>query len=118
MMGIIIAFDTDLTKQKAGLVIRKDALDKFLDIKKLHLVWFVNAAKEIHGKTLMITKYTDWTGLLEYTGDIVQGEYYIIESQQRERQGKFHLEMKIRSIKVRIESVIVDEGGQVSVFFY
>ncbi len=77
--GVLIAFDTDLTKQKAGLVIRKDALDKFLDIKKLHLVWFVNAAKEIHGKTLMITKYTDWTGLLEYTGDIVQGEYYIIE---------------------------------------
>jgi len=78
--GVLIAFDTDLTKQKAGLVIRKDALDKFLDIKKLHLVWFVNAAKEIHGKTLMITRYTDWTGLLEYTGNIVQGEYYIIES--------------------------------------
>ena len=25
----LIAFDTDLTKQKAGMIIRKDALDKF-----------------------------------------------------------------------------------------
>ncbi len=77
--GVLTAFDTDLTKQKAGLIIRKDALDKFLDIKKLHLIWFVNASKEIHDKTLMITNYKDWTGLLEYTGNIVQGEYYIIE---------------------------------------
>lgn len=75
--GALIAFDTDLTKQKAGLIIRKDALDKFLDIKKVHLVWFVNASKEIHDKTLMITNYTDWTGLLEYAGNSVQGEYYI-----------------------------------------
>lgn len=78
--GVLIAFDTDLTKQKAGLIIRKDALDKFLEIRKFHLVWFVNASKEIHDKTLMITKFTDWTGLLEYTGDSVQGGYYIIES--------------------------------------
>ena len=78
--GVLIVFDTDLTKQKAGLIIRKDALDKFLEIKKVHLVWFVNASKEIHDKTLMITKATDWTGLLEYTDDSVQGEYYIVES--------------------------------------
>lgn len=80
--GVLIAFDTDLTKQKAGLIIRKDALDKFLDIKNFHLVWFVNASKEIHDKTLMITKFTDWTGLLEYTRDSVQGGYYIMESRQ------------------------------------
>ncbi len=78
--GVLIAFDTDLTKQKAGLIIRKDALDKFLDIKNFHLVWFVNASKEIHDKTLMITKFADWAGLLEYTSNSVQGEYYIIES--------------------------------------
>lgn len=80
--GVLIAFDTDLTKQKAGLIIRKDALDKFLDIKNYHLIWFVNASKEIHDKTLMITKFADWTGLLEYTGDSVQGEYYIPKPRQ------------------------------------
>lgn len=76
----LIAFDTDLTNQKAGLIIRKDALDKFLKLKKFHLVWFVNASKEIHDESLRITKFRDWTGLLEYTGDSIQGEYYIVES--------------------------------------
>lgn len=63
----LIVFDTDLTNQKAGLIIRKDALDKFLKLKKFHLVWFVNASKEIHDESLRITKFKDWTGLLEYT---------------------------------------------------
>lgn len=81
--GELIAFDTDLTKQKAGMIIRKDALDKFLDTMKLHLVWFINASKEVHGKSLTITKFTDWTGLLEYTDDSIQGEYYINESRHR-----------------------------------
>lgn len=61
------------------MIVRKDALDKFLEIKNFHLVWFVNASKEIHGKTRMITKYTDWTGLLEYIDNSVKGEYYIAE---------------------------------------
>ena len=76
----LIVFDTDLTNQKAGLIIRKDALDKFLKLKKFHLVWFVNASKEIHDESLRITKFKDWTGLLEYAGDSIQGEYYIVES--------------------------------------
>lgn len=59
------------------MIIRKDALDKFLDDMKLNLVWFIYASKEIRGKDLSIIKYTDWTGLLEYAGDSVQGEYYI-----------------------------------------
>ncbi len=78
--GTLVAFDTDLTKQKVGLIIRKDALDKFLDIKKYHLVWFINASKEVHGKTHEITDHTNWTGLLEYTSDSIEGEYYISES--------------------------------------
>lgn len=44
---------------------------------KLNLVWVINASKKIPGKDLSIIKYTDWTGLLEYTGDSVQGVYYI-----------------------------------------
>lgn len=75
---VLTAFDTDLTKQKAGLIIRKEALDKFLNIKNLHLVWFINASKEIHGKKRMVTKFTDWTGLLEYTGNSIQGSYYSV----------------------------------------
>lgn len=78
--GLLMAFDTKLLKQKAGLIIRKEALDKFLNIKKLHLVWFINASKEIHDKTFAISKFKAWTGLLEYTGDSVDGEYYTIET--------------------------------------
>ena len=78
--GELIAFDTNLKVQKAGMVIRREALDKFLDIKNLHLAWFVNAAKEVHGGNAEITKYADWTGLLEYREGSVQGEYYIKES--------------------------------------
>lgn len=73
----LTAFDTDLTNQNAGLIIRKEALDKFLCIKKLHLVWLINASKEIHDKSLNIIKYKDWTGVLEYTNDSIQGSYYI-----------------------------------------
>ena len=78
--GVLVAFDTNLTKQKAGLIIRKEALDRFLDMKNFHLVWFVKASKEIHDKTFVTTKFKDWTGLLEYTGDSVDGEYYTIET--------------------------------------
>ncbi|MGM9575909.1 MAG: hypothetical protein ACI3T2_00575 [Anaerovibrio sp.] len=78
--GVLTAFDTDLIAQKAGLIIRKEALDEFLNIKKLHLVWFINASKEIYDKkNHMITKFTNWTGLLEYTGNSIEGKYYRIE---------------------------------------
>lgn len=62
------------------MIIRKDALDKFLGIKNFYLIWFVNASKEIHDETHMIAKYTDWSGLLEYTGTAIKGEYYVVES--------------------------------------
>ena len=48
-----------------------------LSLKKLHLVWLINASKEIHDKSLNIIKYKDWTGVLEYTNDSIQGSYYI-----------------------------------------
>ncbi len=80
--GKLIAFDTNLSKQRLGLVIRKESLNKFLEIKNLHLIWFVNASKEVHGKSLSISRYADWTGLLEYNGNSIEGEYYKIESVQ------------------------------------
>lgn len=81
-LGELIAYDSHTVEQNAGLIIRKDALDKFLKISKYYLVWFVKAAKEVHGKSQMITNVTDWTGLLEYNGDVVQGEYYIINEKE------------------------------------
>lgn len=77
--GRLAAFDTALTEQKAGLVVRKDLLDSFISERHLNLVWFVNAAKEIHGKTFTLKAYTNWTGLLVYKGDSVEGEYYMVD---------------------------------------
>lgn len=39
----------------------------------------MDASKEVHDKSLSISRYTDWTGLLEYNSDYVEGEYYEIE---------------------------------------
>lgn len=55
-------------------------MKSIIDFSDIRLVWFVNAAKEIHDETLMIAKYSDWTGLLEYIGEKVEGEYYIVEN--------------------------------------
>lgn len=59
------------------MIIQKDVLNLFLDTMNLHLVWFINASKEIRRKDNSITKFNNWTGLQEYTGDSVQGVYYI-----------------------------------------
>lgn len=40
----------------------------------------MRSVTEIHDESLRISKFKDWTGLLEYTGDSIQGEYYIVES--------------------------------------
>lgn len=77
--GQLAFFDTALTKQKAGIIIRKDILDKFLVQMKMQLVWFVNGSKEIHLNDLSIGKYSDWTGVLKYDGVQVVGEIYRTE---------------------------------------
>ena len=77
--GQLAFFDTALTKQKAGIIIRKDILDKFLLQMKMQLVWFVNGSKEIHLNDLSIGKYSDWTGVLKYDGVRVVGEIYRTE---------------------------------------
>ena len=43
----------------------------------------------------MITKFTDWTGLLEYTGDSVQGEYYTLT----------HLNLQSGQIVIKLQSL-------------
>lgn len=75
----LIVFDTKLTNNDAGLVIRKEALDEFVSNNNYKLVWFIRASKEVHGENLMISAYKDWTGLLIYEKDTITGEYYIID---------------------------------------
>lgn len=74
---ILTAFDTALINQEFGLVIRKSALDEFLKKRKLHLIWFVDALKEVRNYGGSPANYKDWSGLLIYDGESVKGEYYI-----------------------------------------
>lgn len=74
--NVLIAFDTALINQEFGLVIRKSALDEFLKKRKLHLIWFVSALKEVRNYNGSCTNYKDWDGLLIYDGDSVKGDYY------------------------------------------
>ena len=65
---------------KGGTSLSKayNLIDRFSEDIDLSMNWRpTQASKEVHGKTLMITKFTDWTGLLEYIGDSVQGDYYV-----------------------------------------
>nr|WP_144036407.1 hypothetical protein [Sporomusa acidovorans] len=73
----IAAFDSSLSGQHAGLVIRKELLDSFLEKRNLRFVWFVNASKEIHLPDGSIGEYSDWSGLLSYENGNVTGEIYI-----------------------------------------
>lgn len=76
--GRLAAFDTSVTGEKVGIVVRQDLLDKFLEERGLRLVWFVKAAKEIHGHDNRIQRYTDWGGLWLYENDTATGKMYIV----------------------------------------
>ena len=76
--GRLAAFDTSVTGEKVGIVVRQDLLDKFLEERGLRLVWFVKAAKEIHGRDNRIQRFTDWGGLWLYENDAATGRMYII----------------------------------------
>lgn len=73
----LVSFDTELNNQKAGLVIRKSYLDRFLKDNKLHLVWLVSAGKQVFGVSTIRPSYLDLCGFLEYTGESVVGKYFI-----------------------------------------
>lgn len=75
----LTVFDTSLVNQEFGLVIRKSALDEFLTKKQLHLIWFLDATKDVYDNTGSLSNYKDWSGLLIYNGESVEGEYYINE---------------------------------------
>lgn len=76
--GMLAAFDTSVTKGKMGIVVRQDLLDKFLAERGLRLVWFGQAAKEIHGLDSRIQRFNDWRGLWLYENDAATGRMYII----------------------------------------
>ena len=67
--GELAAFDTRVTQNIEGVVVRKDLVDKFLEIKNLRLLWIINAAKEEHTPNLYISNYSEWSGLISYDGN-------------------------------------------------
>lgn len=78
--GRLAAFDTSVTGEKVGIVVRQDLLDKFLEECGLHLVWFIKAAKEIHGHDNRIQRFTDWRGLWLYGNNAAIGKMYIVSN--------------------------------------
>lgn len=76
--GNLAVFDTRLSKQNVGLVIRKDLLEEFIGKSKLNFIWFIKAGKEIHSSDLSITKYSDWSGMLSYDNGKAVGEIFNI----------------------------------------
>ena len=67
--GELAAFDTRVTQNIEGVVVRKDLIDKFLEIKNLRLLWIINAAKEEHTPNLYISNYSEWSGVISYDGN-------------------------------------------------
>ena len=55
--GKLAAFDTTLTNQKVGLVVRKDLLEEYLRQKELRLIWITRGEKDIQGKE---TIFYEW----------------------------------------------------------
>ena len=79
--GEIVAFDTSLTHQNAGFVVRKDLLDSFLSKTNLKLLWIVKGSNEVHGKKQHIVAESNWRGLWTYDNEKIQGKIKKISSQ-------------------------------------
>ena len=78
--GNLAAFDSELSGQPAGFVIRRDLLDTFLMVNNLKLIWFANADKEVHLPTRETMRWSEWTSLLIYDGIGVRGRFDRVSS--------------------------------------
>ena len=76
--GKLAAFDTKVTQHIGGVVIRKDLLDEFLRKRGLKIIWIADARKEVHNADLSISQSIEWTGLLTYGKEYVEGNIYRI----------------------------------------
>ena len=76
--GRLAAFDTRISQGVDGSVIRKDLLEKFMDMTGLKLIWLVQAGKEIHSKDGGIGYSSDWEGLYTYDDGKVTREMHIV----------------------------------------
>lgn len=72
--GRIAAFDTNLTQEMDGVVIRKDVLDSFLEKEDLRLIWLVDLEKEIHSTDYSTLASSDWEAVFIYEGSHISGE--------------------------------------------
>lgn len=76
--GRLAAFDTRISQGVDGSVVRKDLLEKFMDMTGLKLIWLVQAGKEIHSEDGGIGYSSDWEGLYTYDDGKVTGEMHIV----------------------------------------
>ena len=73
--GKLAAYDINFTQEKNCFVIRKDLLDRFLELSGLELVWYVRCEKEIHGPDRSIVKRSEWAASFSYEKDSIYGEW-------------------------------------------
>lgn len=72
--GKLAAFDTKVTKNMNGVVIRKDLLERFLNENNLRLIWFIQMQKETYNQNGLGSKSSNWEGIFSYTTDGIKGE--------------------------------------------
>jgi hypothetical protein len=72
--GKLAAFDTNITQNMNGVVIRKDLLERFLNDNNLKLVWFVQIQKEIHNQNVICSNISNWEAFFSYTPNGIKGE--------------------------------------------
>jgi hypothetical protein len=79
--GRLVAFDINLTQSIDGLVIRKSALDDFLQKTGMRIIWVVSGSKEIHSPNLYIEQSSDWEALFTYDSGKISGCFHIVRQE-------------------------------------